>query len=125
MKFLIDECLHTTLVAVANDAGYEAHHVVHLGLQGAEDHELMNRVRQQELVFVTNNALDFQKLFLKELLHPGLIIIVPNVSPELQCKLFSAVLEFIRGNEPINSVVRADWDGRAILLEMFYLADDL
>lgn len=122
MRFLIDECLHTSLVGVAHAAGYEAHHVVHLGLQGTEDHELMNRVRDQDLVFVTNNALDFQKLFVKEQLHPGLIIIVPNVSPELQCKLFSAVLEFICGNEPINSVVRVDWNGRAILLEMFCLS---
>ncbi|HEV2964792.1 MAG TPA: DUF5615 family PIN-like protein [Candidatus Angelobacter sp.] len=40
MKFLIDECLHISLVKVANAAGYEAHHVVHLGLQRAEDHVL-------------------------------------------------------------------------------------
>ena len=60
MKFLIDECLHTSLVRVANDAGYEAHHVVHLGLQGTEDHILMKRVRKQDLIFVTNNDLDFR-----------------------------------------------------------------
>lgn len=65
----------------------------------------------------------FRSCFSKERLHPGLIVIVPNVSPELQCRLFSAVLKFIRGNEPINSVVRVDWDGRTVLLEMFYLAD--
>lgn len=123
MRFLIDECLHTSLVSIANDAGYEAHHVVHLGLRGAEDHELMKQVRKRDLIFVTNNALDFQKLFVRERLHPGLIIIVPNVSPQLQRKLFRAVVEFIRGNEPINSVVRVDWDGRTVLLEMFYLAD--
>jgi len=42
-------------VAVANHAGYEAHHVVHLGLQGKPDEILMQRVREQEFTFVTNN----------------------------------------------------------------------
>lgn len=41
MRFLIDECLHLSLVTVANEAGFEAHHIVHLGLQGKQDHELM------------------------------------------------------------------------------------
>jgi predicted nuclease of predicted toxin-antitoxin system len=45
MKFLIDECLHLSLVMVANRIGFEAHHVVHLGLQGKPDHELMRRIR--------------------------------------------------------------------------------
>jgi hypothetical protein len=32
MRFLIDECLHESLVGVAHAAGYEATHVNHLGL---------------------------------------------------------------------------------------------
>ena len=95
MKFLIDECLHLSLVTVANDAGFEAHHVVHLGLQGKQDHELMGRVRDGAYVFVTNNALDFEKLYTKEEIHTGLIIILRNVSPNLQRALFKAALEFI------------------------------
>jgi len=123
MKFLIDECLHTSLVKEANAAGYAAHHVVHLGLQGAEDHVLMHRIRSEDLVFVTNNALDFQKLFAKEPLHPGLIVIVPSVSPGLQRELFKTALDLVSGNEPINSVVRVNWDGRSITVEIFDLAD--
>src|SRR5437763_12772350 len=123
MKLLIHECLHTSLVKAANAAGYVAHHVVHLGLQGAEDHVLMHRVSNEDLVFVTNNTLDFQKLFAREPLHPGLIIIVPSASPGLQCELFKAALDFIGGNEPINSVVRVNWDGRSIMVEIFDLAD--
>ncbi len=122
MKFLIDECLHTSLVGVANDVGYEAHHVVHLGLQGAEDHVLMGRVRKQDLIFVTNNDLDFQKLFAKESLHAGLIIIVPSVSPQLQRELFKSALDFIFGNEPLNSAIRVSWGGGNITVEAFDLA---
>ena len=32
MRFLIDECLHESLVGVAHGAGFEAAHVNHLGL---------------------------------------------------------------------------------------------
>jgi hypothetical protein len=34
MRFLIDECLHESLVGVAHGAGFEATHVNHLGLSG-------------------------------------------------------------------------------------------
>jgi predicted nuclease of predicted toxin-antitoxin system len=44
MKFLIDECLHTSLVEVAIRAGFTAMHVNFLGLCGAPDWRFMNRV---------------------------------------------------------------------------------
>lgn len=126
MKFLIDECLHTSLVNVANEAGFEAHHVVHLGLQGKSDHELLGRVRDEDFTFVTNNALDFEKLYARESLHAGLIIILRNVPPNLQRALFKAALEFIGEHEPINHVVEVDWDGSEIIISAFDLpgADD-
>jgi predicted nuclease of predicted toxin-antitoxin system len=40
MRFLIDECLHESLVRVAHAAGFEAVHVNHLGLSGKQDWEL-------------------------------------------------------------------------------------
>lgn len=121
MKFLIDECLHTSLVNVANEAGFEAHHVVHLGLQGAPDHELAARIRDDEAVFVTNNALDFEKLYAREAIHPGLIIILRNVNPNLQRTLFQAALEFIGEDEPVNTAVVVDWDGSEITVSQYDL----
>ncbi|MGZ4815753.1 MAG: DUF5615 family PIN-like protein [Terriglobales bacterium] len=41
MRFLVDECLHTSLVDVANEAGFEAQHVVYCGLGGKPDHEIV------------------------------------------------------------------------------------
>lgn len=41
MKFLIDECLATGLVQVAINGGHAAHHVAHVGLQGAKDWDLV------------------------------------------------------------------------------------
>ena len=44
MRFLIDECLHESLVEVAHGAGFEAIHVNHLGLSGKPDWELADRI---------------------------------------------------------------------------------
>jgi Domain of unknown function (DUF5615) len=42
MKFPIDECLHTSLVTLAHDAGHGCEHVNFLGLGGHKDWQLMN-----------------------------------------------------------------------------------
>ncbi|WP_434733891.1 DUF5615 family PIN-like protein [Rhizobium sp. YTUHZ044] len=69
MKFLIDECLHTSLVAVAQDHGHDCFHVNWLGLSGETDWDLMPRIVAGDFTFVTNNARDFRKLYAKEELH--------------------------------------------------------
>lgn len=122
MRFLVDECLHTSLVRVAHQAGYEAYHVVHYGLQGVKDHELMKHIQQQEFVFVTNNASDFKKLFAREWIHSGLIVIVPSISPQVQQALFKAALEEIKTNEPINAVVEVRLERAHIVIETFALS---
>jgi len=93
VKFLIDECLHTSLVSTATDQGHEAYHVNWLGLSGETDWDLMPRVVADGLTFVTNNARDFRKLFARESIHAGLVIIVPQVTPSLQRSLFLLVLD--------------------------------
>jgi len=55
MRFLIDECLHESLVGVAHRAGFEAIHVNHLGLSGKPDWELAERIVNESFTFVTNN----------------------------------------------------------------------
>jgi predicted nuclease of predicted toxin-antitoxin system len=62
VRFLIDECLHISLTRTANDAGFEAYHVVHRGWAGVSDHRLLDYALREELTFVTNNGKDFNKL---------------------------------------------------------------
>jgi predicted nuclease of predicted toxin-antitoxin system len=81
VKFLIDECLHTSLVAVAQGHGHDCFHVNWLGLSGEADWDLMPRIVAGDFTFVTNNARDFRKRYSKEDLHAGLLIIVPQVLP--------------------------------------------
>ena len=69
------------LIQVAHAAGYVADHVNYLSLGGLKDWQLLPVIREREFTFVTNNSADFLALFGKEPLHPGIIIIVPNVTP--------------------------------------------
>jgi predicted nuclease of predicted toxin-antitoxin system len=105
MRFLIDECLHESLIAVAHDAGFEAIHVNHLGLNGQPDWKLAERIVADEFTFVTNNRVDFIRLFGKIELHAGLVIVVPNTMPHVQQALFRAALQFAEGRDLINSVI--------------------
>ncbi|MGC9945915.1 MAG: DUF5615 family PIN-like protein [Bryobacteraceae bacterium] len=69
MKFPIDECLHTSLVTLAHDAGHVCDHVNFLGLGGCKDWQLMGRIRREDYTLVTNNGTDFTALYAGEELH--------------------------------------------------------
>ncbi|UVK48906.1 DUF5615 family PIN-like protein (plasmid) [Mesorhizobium sp. AR07] len=109
MRFLVDECLHTSLVAVAQERGHEANHVNWLGLSGETDWDLMPLIIEGDFTFVTNNAKDFRKLYAKEPVHAGLIIVVPQVGPEKQRELFDALLDDLGPEEfLINEVIEIE-----------------
>jgi predicted nuclease of predicted toxin-antitoxin system len=115
MRFLIDECLHESLVGVAHDARFEAMHVNHLGLSGKPDWSLAERIVDGEFTFVTNNRVDFIRLFGKMELHAGLVIIMPNAVPDLQQALFRAALKFVEGKDLINSVIEVTLKAGTVL----------
>ena len=122
MKFLIDECLHTSLVAVAQENGHDGFHVNWLGLSGEADWDLMPRIVAEDYTFVTNNARDFRKLYSREQLHAGLVIIVPFVAPALQRELFDLVLrDLAEGEELLNEVIEISLDGKEAVLTRYAL----
>jgi hypothetical protein len=57
-------------------------------LSGQPDWVLAERIIEDEFTLVTNNRGDFIQLFRKMDLHPGLIVLVPNVVPALRRALF-------------------------------------
>ena len=122
MRFLIDECLHTSLVTVAQDRGHEASHVTWLGLAGEADWDLMKRLVADDFTFVTNNARDFRRLFAREALHAGLVIVVPQVVPGRQRELFDAVLdEHATGGGFINEVLEIGLAGDEAVITRYGL----
>ena len=111
MKFLLDECMHTSLVEVAHEFGFVAHHISHMGMAGLKDWQVMDRVIREEFTFVTNNRTDFVALFAKLELHSGLVVIVPNVAPARQRITFRAALAHIGQRDMVNTVVEVEQSG--------------
>jgi predicted nuclease of predicted toxin-antitoxin system len=109
VRFLIDECLTVQLVAVATDHGYEAHHIAHLDRAGQKDWDIARHAQENDFVFITNNAADFRALYATQELHPGLVILIPNVRADLQRRLFTGALEQLAEfGEPVNQVLEVD-----------------
>jgi predicted nuclease of predicted toxin-antitoxin system len=121
MNFLIDECLLTSLVSVAHDAGHICDHVNFLGLGGYKDWQLMRKIRTEEYTFVTNNRTYFKALYDQEELHAGLIVIIPSVTPALQRQLFSTALSHIGRRDLTNSVLEVDLRGATVVCREFEL----
>lgn len=97
IRFLIDECLHTSLPLVAHSKLHAATHVVHLGLGGAPDSVLLARMLREDETLCTNNAGDFAGVLGRQELHPGLVVFEENTFVEAQRRLFSALLDHIQG----------------------------
>jgi predicted nuclease of predicted toxin-antitoxin system len=114
MTFLIDECLHTSLVQVAHEAGFAAFHVSHTGLSGLKDWQICEKAIHYEHTFVTNDRFDFLALYRSEPLHAGLVILVPNVVPAQQRLLFQAALVHIGRREIVNAVLEVELRGAKI-----------
>jgi len=111
VRFLIDECLHSSLTDIAHRAGFEAHHVNWRGWSGWDDRQLSELAVREGFVLVTNNARDFLKLMGEVELHAGLVVIVPNVAPTVQCEMFQQALnEIAQFPDLINRVVEVDFE---------------
>lgn len=110
-RFLIDENLSVALPAAAHACGFEAMHVVHLGLESERDWDLLAFVRDGDWVLVTNNAIEFQRRYARLALHAGVVFIRPSVRRDAQFELFAAALADIAA-EPdiINTAVDVDYD---------------
>lgn len=122
LAFLIDECLHHSLVEVAQENGFLAFHVDRLGLKGARDWQLLQRATLHHLTVVTNNAIDFRRLYSRAAIHPGLVLILPMVNPERQRALFRAVLQDLAGRtDLINRIIEVDQTGDAFIFREFEL----
>ena len=59
MKFLIDEMFGQDLAQRLEKLGHAASHVGEFGLAGARDRDVLARASEEDLVVVTENAVDF------------------------------------------------------------------
>lgn len=110
-RFLIDENLSVALAATAHTAGFEAMHVVHLGLASQRDWDLLTIIRDGDWVLVTNNAMEFHRRYARLAIHAGVVFIRPSVGRTQQLELFGAALTDITAEPDIvNIALDADYD---------------
>lgn len=82
----------------------------------------MRRIVNEDFVFVTNNAKDFERHYAKTSLHAGLIIIVPQVPPSKQRDMFRALIDYLfDAIEPINEVIEIRLAGDRINFNRYKL----
>jgi predicted nuclease of predicted toxin-antitoxin system len=125
VKFLIDECLSVELVHIARDRGFhQSTHVTWLGLRSWGDWNLMRVVLDDDFTFVTNNAIDFRRLYGTTDLHAGLVCIgtAPGMmSLDLQKRLFRLALGELGDDEPVNQVLEITADAVGVVIERYDL----
>jgi predicted nuclease of predicted toxin-antitoxin system len=102
-RFLVDENLSVKLPEVAHQRGFEATHVVHLGLGEWQDWNIREVVEEHGWVLVTNNAVEFRSRYRAIKIHPGVMFLLPSVRREQQLMLFKAALDDIAINPDLTN----------------------
>jgi predicted nuclease of predicted toxin-antitoxin system len=97
-RFLVDENLSVKLPTLAHKRGFEATHVIHLGLREWKDWNILEVVRSGRWILVTNNAIEFRSRYRAVIGHPGVIFLLPSVRRQQQLDLFAAALDEVAAN---------------------------
>jgi predicted nuclease of predicted toxin-antitoxin system len=122
VRFLIDECLSVQLVAVAEQAGHDAHMSHTSAGPAGKEWNVVRYARDGDFILVTNNASDVRRLYAAQPLHAGLVVLLPVVGRDLQQRLFKAALdELATIGEPVNRVLEVDLDGQDVTLALYDL----
>lgn len=82
----------------------------------------MPRIVEGDLTYVTNNAVDVRRLYARQALHAGLVIIVPQVAPARQRALFASLLDMLDPADVlVNEVIEIDLDGDEVVIIRYEL----
>lgn len=108
MKLFIDEDLTPRLVETCNDHNYYATSVRDRDRLSTKDHVHAQFAFDEDWVFVTNNAGDFEKLARQRGLHPGLVFIEEGTIAEEQ-EWMACALAHIRERAAQEGEAEADF----------------
>lgn len=134
LGFLIDENLTPELATVIAARGFRAHVVSRdRKLKGRSDAVIARFAIENDLIIVTNNVVDFEKIYIRKEYHPGLVFICAE-SPQLrrkdcQLKMMEVALDEIQTDclcqEALRITARKGGGKRNIKVDIdrFYLPD--
>jgi predicted nuclease of predicted toxin-antitoxin system len=99
-------------VKFARSRGFYAVHVNEANLTGASDKHVARYAIENELILVTNNAVDFRRHYSRRKLHPGLVFLVCPVEEIFtdinQATLLNAVLDDLLDHDLVQEPVRIE-----------------
>ena len=110
--WLIDECLSPKLADVAAKRSVEGAHATRRGLTSTPDPVIARWCVTNDFALVTNNARDFRRIYSSLDLHPGLVVILPEIVASEQVRLFALILDRVeREPDLVNKLMEIDFAG--------------
>jgi len=108
--FLIDECLSQELADQARERGYFALAASRMWrLRKRDDYRVARYALARDLILVTNDRYDFEAIYKRLEIHPGIVFITAGRSKlrevRYQQAMFAMALEEIEENDPINTAI--------------------
>jgi predicted nuclease of predicted toxin-antitoxin system len=108
--FLIDECLSGELADLAIEHDYYALATTQMGRwRGRNDYNVARFAIDRDLVLVTNDQHDFEAIYERIEIHPGIVFITAG-RPKLrelkyQLAMFALVLEQVEEGDPMSEAI--------------------
>lgn len=132
LGILVDENLSPELADAAADRGFPSQAVARLWrLRGRGDHVIARHAVNGNMILITNNLVDFERIYQELKAHPGIVFFVCHSKlrkKAWQLKMMEIALDEIETEEPIQQaiVVRASPRGRnsaTLSVDRYYLPD--
>jgi predicted nuclease of predicted toxin-antitoxin system len=128
VRLWFDEDLSPTLVQVAHELGFEGTCNRDRGVLGIGDAPLRQLVHREGFVLVTDNSSDFRPMYMREDVHPGLIVVPAGYGRARQHLLTREVISWIANaalqsnqaaaDNMLNRLVEIDRDGSVTSYEL-------
>lgn len=114
VKLLLDENISPAAARAVAPDGVDAYHVRDRGLEGATDHELLERAYVEDRILVTLNVGDFEALVRARDLHAGVVLIErAGLLRDEQISLLRAIVAALQSHGSlINETLRVEEDGK-------------
>ena len=104
--FLIDECLSQELAGLAQEHGYFALAANRMWrLRKRDDYRVARYALDRDLILVTNDQYDFERIYERFEVHPGIVFITAGRSKlrelRYQQAMFEIALDAIEERDPV------------------------
>jgi len=101
------------LVGAANERGFAAHSVTRLRrLRGRGDHIIARYSIDNDLILVTGNMVDFERIYVAREMHPGLVCLNASGTKlrtlRYQLAMLGMALDLIEEDEPVQEIIVVD-----------------